>query len=154
MTLAPAQPVPAELLRGLDPLLVNEHEAAFLLGTATIGDPLAAAAELLRLGPAAAVITLGPAGAAVADGSGTRLLAAVPVATVIDTTGAGDAFAGALAAALSGRRRPRHRRPRRLRQAPTRFSAPAPGNLLAKNAGNTVNEIAPRRERQIAERRR
>jgi ribokinase len=101
MTLAPAQPVPPELLHGLDPLLVNEHEAAFLLGAATIGDPLAAAAELLRLGPAAAVITLGPAGAAVADGSGTRLLPAVPVATVIDTTGAGDAFAGALAAALA-----------------------------------------------------
>jgi ribokinase len=101
VTLAPAQPVPPELLHGLDPLLVNEHEAAFLLGTATVGDPLAAAAELLRLGPSAAVITLGPAGAAVADGSGTRLLPAVPVATVIDTTGAGDAFAGSLAAALA-----------------------------------------------------
>ena len=32
VTLAPAQPVPDELLSGLDPLLVNEHEASVLLG--------------------------------------------------------------------------------------------------------------------------
>jgi ribokinase len=103
VTLAPAQPVPAELLSGLDPLLVNEHEAAFQLHTDSLGgDPADAARELLRLGPKSAVITLGPAGAVVADGSGVRLLPAVPVAKVVDTTGAGDAFAGALAAALAG----------------------------------------------------
>ena len=102
VTIAPAQPVPAELLSGLDPVLVNEHEAAFLLKAASLGDdPREAARELLRLGPAAAVITLGAAGAAVADGSGVRLLPAVPVQKVVDTTGAGDAFAGALAAALA-----------------------------------------------------
>jgi ribokinase len=104
VTLAPAQPVPAEVLTGLDPLLVNAHEAAFLLRTDGLGDdPAGAARELLRLGPTSVVITLGPAGAAVADGSGTRLLPAVPVAKAVDTTGAGDAFAGALAAALAGR---------------------------------------------------
>jgi ribokinase len=102
VTLAPAQPVPAELLSGLDPLLVNEHEAAFLLQADSLGDDARdAARELLRLGPASAVVTLGPAGAAVADGSGVRLLPAVPVEKVVDTTGAGDAFAGALAAALA-----------------------------------------------------
>jgi len=102
VTLAPAQPVPAELLSGLDPILVNEHEAAFLLQADGLGDSAQdAARELLRLGPASAVITLGPAGAAVADGSGARLLPAVPVEKVVDTTGAGDAFAGALAAALA-----------------------------------------------------
>ncbi len=102
VTLAPAQPVPAELLAGLDPLLVNEHEAAFLLDAGSVADdPLGAARELLRLGPAAAVVTLGAAGAAVADRDGVRLLPAEPVDKVVDTTGAGDAFAGALAAALS-----------------------------------------------------
>jgi ribokinase len=102
VTLAPAQPVPAELLSGLDPLLVNEHEAAFQLHADSLGgDPAGAARELLRLGPKSAVITLGPAGAVVADGSGVRLLPAAPVAKVVDTTGAGDAFAGALAAALA-----------------------------------------------------
>ena len=103
VTLAPAQPVPADLLRGLDPLLVNEHEAAFLLHVDDLGgDAQDAATELLRLGPASSVVTLGPAGAAVADGSGVRLLPAVPVEKVVDTTGAGDAFAGTLAAALAG----------------------------------------------------
>jgi ribokinase len=102
VTLAPAQPVPAELLSGLDPVLVNEHEAAFLLQADSLGGSAQdAARELLRLGPASAVVTLGPAGAAVADGSGTRLLPAVPAEKVVDTTGAGDAFAGALAAALA-----------------------------------------------------
>jgi ribokinase len=102
VTLAPAQPVPAELLNGLDPILVNQHEAAFLLQADSLGDDARdAAKELLRLGPASAVVTLGPAGAAVADSSGVRLLPAVPVEKVVDTTGAGDAFAGALAAALA-----------------------------------------------------
>jgi ribokinase len=102
VTLAPAQLVPAGLLSGLDPILVNEHEAAFLLQADSLADDAEGAArELLRLGPASAVVTLGPGGAAVADGSGTRLLPAVPVKKVIDTTGAGDAFAGALAAALA-----------------------------------------------------
>ena len=102
VTLAPAMPVPGELLSGLDPLLVNEHEAAFLLDAGSLGgDLLDAASELLRLGPKSAVVTAGPAGAAVADAGGARLLPAVPVRTVVDTTGAGDAFAGALAATLS-----------------------------------------------------
>ncbi|HWG62100.1 MAG TPA: PfkB family carbohydrate kinase [Streptosporangiaceae bacterium] len=102
VTLAPARPVPADLLSGLDPVLVNEHEAAFLLQADSLGDDAQdAAKELLRLGPTSAVVTLGPAGAAVADGSGARLLPAVPVEKVVDTTGAGDAFAGALAAALA-----------------------------------------------------
>ena len=102
VTLAPAQPVPAELLSRLDPILVNEHEAAFLLQADSLGDDAqGAASELLRLGPSSAVITLGAAGAAIADRSGTWLLPAVPVEQVVDTTGAGDAFAGALAAALA-----------------------------------------------------
>jgi ribokinase len=102
VTLAPAQPVPGELLCGLDPLLVNEHEAAFLLGAGDLGgDVVGAARELLRLGPRSAVVTAGAAGAAVADSAAARLLPAVRVAEVVDTTGAGDAFAGALAAALS-----------------------------------------------------
>jgi ribokinase len=101
VTLAPAQPVPGELLCGLDPLLVNEHEAAFLLKADDLGGHIVdAARELLRLGPKSAVVTAGGAGAAVADGGTARQLPAVPVAKVMDTTGAGDAFAGALAAAL------------------------------------------------------
>lgn len=102
VTLAPAQPVPDELLLGLDPLLVNEHEAAFLLEADDLGGHIVdAARELVRRGPKSAVVTAGPAGAAVAADGTARLLPAVPVDEVRDTTGAGDAFAGALAAALA-----------------------------------------------------
>lgn len=103
LTLAPAQPVPQELLLGLNPLLVNEHEAAFLLGMDRLSDHAQAAQELVSLGPVSAVVTIGAAGAAVADHGGSRLLPAVLVEDVVDTTGAGDAFAGALAAALARR---------------------------------------------------
>jgi ribokinase len=111
VTLAPAQEVPAELLAGLDPLLVNEHEAAILLGGAGGGggegrdvaaDAEECARRLLGLGPRSVVITLGAAGAVVADGSRVWRVPAVAVDTVVDTTGAGDAFAGALASALAG----------------------------------------------------
>jgi ribokinase len=102
VTLSPAQAVPDVVLTGLDPLLVNEHEAAFFLGEQSVAKhPEEAARRLLERGPRSAVITLGSRGAAIADSSGTRRLAAAPVTTVVDTTGAGDAFAGTLAAALA-----------------------------------------------------
>jgi ribokinase len=107
VTLAPAQAVPDELLAGLDPLLVNEHEAGFLLGgddgddDQVAEDPEACARRLLSLGPRSVVITLGAAGAVVADATGVWRMPAGTVDEVVDTTGAGDAFAGALAAALA-----------------------------------------------------
>lgn len=109
VTLAPAQPVPDALLAGLDPLLVNEHEAGFLLGGRGGGDrdrdvaedPEECARRLLGMGPRSVVITLGAAGAVVADRTGVWRVPAGTVDEVVDTTGAGDAFAGALAAALA-----------------------------------------------------
>jgi ribokinase len=104
VTFAPAQEVPGELLVGLDPLLVNEHEAALLLdGEGVANEPAAAAGRLLTLGPRSVVITLGAHGAVLADRD-RDAVDHVPghrVADVVDTTGAGDAFAGALAAALA-----------------------------------------------------
>ena len=102
VNLAPTFEVPRELLRELDPLVVNEHEAAFLLGGDVEGvdGALSAAPELLSLGPRSAVITVGEAGAVFADGERSRHLPA-PEVEVVDTTGAGDAFVGALAARLA-----------------------------------------------------
>jgi ribokinase len=102
VNLAPTFEVPRELLGKLDPLVVNEHEAAFLLGDRVEGveGALSAAPELLSLGPRSAVITVGEAGAVFAQDRAVQHLAA-PKADVVDTTGAGDAFVGALAARLA-----------------------------------------------------
>lgn len=79
---SPALPVPSELLELADPLIVNETEAAQLSAT-----------------PRSLVVTLGAAGARFVDADGEGVIPS-PVVDVVDTTGAGDAFAGALAAAL------------------------------------------------------
>lgn len=96
---SPVTPVPAEVLPVCDPLLVNEHEAASLLGSAGgSGDDLAAG--LLRLGPRSAVVTSGPDGASVADSTGVHRIPA-PAVSAVDSTGAGDAFCGALVSRLA-----------------------------------------------------
>jgi len=96
LSLAPSGPVPAELLARTDVLVVNEHEAADLLGPGgPATTPERAAARLRDRGPAAVVVTLGAAGAVAVDAAGTHR-AAAPRVVVVDTTGAGDAFTGAL----------------------------------------------------------
>ncbi|MFF4622863.1 ribokinase [Nonomuraea jabiensis] len=94
LNLSPAVPVPDELLALCDPLVVNEHEAALLLGAP--GEPDRQARELLARGPRSVVITLGADGAVVAGDGAVRAVPSPRVAAV-DTTGAGDAFTGALA---------------------------------------------------------
>ncbi|CAH2598591.1 Ribokinase [Rhodovastum atsumiense] len=83
------------LLKLCDVVVANEGEAAELTGHA---DP-ARAAEALR-GAGMAIVTLGPQGCVVADAAGVARLPAV--ATVVnDTSGGGDAFCGALVAAMA-----------------------------------------------------
>ncbi|MEV4298073.1 ribokinase [Microbispora rosea] len=95
LTPAPAAPLPAELLEAVGLIVPNEHEAAALTGRDDPGDALEA---LLDLVPEA-VVTLGVRGALYGSRDGTRLHEpAVPVRAV-DTTAAGDTFAGALAVA-------------------------------------------------------
>lgn len=100
LNLSPVAPVPAELLALCDPLVVNEHEAAFLLEGAGASPAAAAswgdqAAALLRLGARSVVVTLGADGAVVGGMAGTVHVPS-PRVEVVDTTGAGDAFTGAL----------------------------------------------------------
>jgi ribokinase len=97
---APVRPVPSATLRRVDVLVVNENEAATLLGGGD-WDTHTALGALLALGPAAVIITLGAAGAAVATNSGARWHETAPPTKVVDTTGAGDMFIGVLAAALA-----------------------------------------------------
>jgi ribokinase len=114
LNVAPAAALPWDVVRLADPLVVNEHEAAILLGSAAPGhgeavpdaDPLAsgraAAQALHERGARSVVVTLGGHGAVVAD-EGFHHVPARPV-TVTDTTGAGDAFVGAIATGLAAGR--------------------------------------------------
>lgn len=98
LNLAPASPLTVEVLRTLDVLVVNEIEARMAAGTSE-GEPVELARRLAREHGLTCVVTLGSAGAvAVGPGGGWRVgsLSIEPV----DTTGAGDAFVGVLAAAL------------------------------------------------------
>ena len=103
VNLAPPFEVPQVLLEKLDPLVINEHEAAFLLGERVEGvdGALEAVPKLLSLGPGSVVVTLGEDGAVFSGGESAQHLTA-PRVKVVDTTGAGDAFVGALAAMLAG----------------------------------------------------
>ena len=102
LNLAPATHLSADDLLDVDVLVVNEHEAALLEGgdpDAVAAAPEATARALTALTPAV-VITLGAAGAVWAERD--RRAGHVPGFPVraVDTTAAGDAFVGALGAAL------------------------------------------------------
>ncbi|MFW5973033.1 MAG: ribokinase [Bacteroidota bacterium] len=99
---APAQPLPAELLRYVDFLTPNETEAGILSGLpVTDIESAAVAGQALReRGVKTVVVTLGARGALVVGDTGARHFPTND-ASVVDTTGAGDAFNGALAYALA-----------------------------------------------------
>jgi ribokinase len=95
---APARAIADELC-ALQPLLTpNAGEAAEITGC---DDPEEAARELAARTGAPVVVTLGARGVLLLDGGECEVLPA-PRTEVVDTTGAGDAFNGALAAALAG----------------------------------------------------
>jgi ribokinase len=87
VNLAPAASVSEALLNRADLLIVNEGEAAFY------GDALYA-------GGGRVVVTLGAAGAVLFEGAREVARAAPPRVEVVDATGAGDAFVGAIVVAL------------------------------------------------------
>lgn len=91
---APMKGLPHQLLAAVDTLVVNEIELAMLAGDEA--DPLFAIA---RRGPRRIVVTLGAAGCRAWDQGRLIEVPGRPV-EVVDTTGAGDTFVGALAAAL------------------------------------------------------
>lgn len=108
LNLAPVTTRDRALIAAADPLIVNETEAADVLGVPRdlgldeVLDGLAAAVG--RGLATSAVVTLGAQGALVIEGDGEdeRTMVASPaVSEVVDTTGAGDAFAGTLATALA-----------------------------------------------------
>ncbi|MGD0504599.1 MAG: ribokinase [Steroidobacteraceae bacterium] len=99
---APAIPVDLAELTGADLFIPNESEAEQLTGqpVRSEADAAACAATLLARGFRRVVITLGARGSLVADATGHTHIPAFPI-TCLDTTGAGDAFIGSLAAFLA-----------------------------------------------------
>ena len=95
---APARSLSDDLLSLVDVLVPNETEAKRLAGyepDAAV-DPERLAAAVHARGPTAVVVTLGGDGLVVKTDTTTRIAAAD--VSVVDTTGAGDAFCGAFAA--------------------------------------------------------
>lgn len=100
LNVAPPAHVPDALLDAVDVLVANEHEAAFVAREYGLpSDPAAFCAAAADRWKLAAIVTLGADGLVAADRTHRYRVPAAPV-DVRDTTAAGDAFVGALAAAL------------------------------------------------------
>jgi ribokinase len=97
---APARGLPDDLLDAIDLLIVNQLEAAIVLGQE--GRPDEVLSGLVER-VSRVVMTLGESGAAYADRDG-MIEVRAPRVTAVDTTAAGDAFTGALAVAWAERR--------------------------------------------------
>ena len=115
---APASEISKEFFNNIDYFTPNETEAEFYTGIKITNEKEAkeASIKLLNLGLKKVIITLGKKGLFYSDGNEDIYLKAIPV-KAIDTTGAGDAFNGGLAFALSQ-------------------------NKSIKNALNLANEVA------------
>ena len=102
-TLAILNPAPAHALSSevltLGPILTpNEHELVVAIGNDETGPALD---ELASRHAGPIVVTQGPAGAFLAEGDRRERFPGYPAASVVDTTGAGDAFCGTLGAWLA-----------------------------------------------------
>ncbi len=101
LNLAPSQALEPKQLRDVTTLVMNETEAGVLLGRApqNIKEALLEVQALRELVPEA-IITLGASGAVYANSSEQGHIPSFPI-KVVDSTAAGDAFIGAVAAALA-----------------------------------------------------
>lgn len=138
LNLAPPVPVGPAALAVADPLVVNVHEARTLgLGTALADDATVeswrdAAASVVGVLARSVVVTLGDRGAVAADPTGSWA-APAPRVVAVDTTGAGDAATGVLAAMLAEGR-----------SLPDAVRAAVAAGALAVQGRGTVDSYAER----------
>lgn len=110
LNLAPFIEHPAELLKYVDVAVLNEIELSQATGArlhaSSTQESIVAACNVLRdRGARAVIATLGARGAVVVTATGVDAIPAFPT-SVVDTTGAGDCFVGALASQLAAGRTP------------------------------------------------
>ena len=100
---APASEISKEFFNNIDYFTPNETEAEFYTGIKITNEKEVkeASIKLLNLGLKKVIITLGEKGLFYSDGNEDIYIKALSLNKVIDTTGAGDAFNGGLAFALS-----------------------------------------------------
>jgi ribokinase len=100
---APAAPLDDAMLALCDIVTPNESEAEALTGMAvtSVAEAEAAADALLARGVGAVVVTLGGNGALYRDRTRSVHVPVISAGPVVETTGAGDAFNGGFAVALS-----------------------------------------------------
>jgi ribokinase len=100
---APATPLPESIYQYIDYITPNETEAAALTGipVTSIADAEKAADAFLARGVPNVLITLGAQGAYAKNAHVKAHIPAVNAGPVVETTGAGDAFNGGFAVALS-----------------------------------------------------
>lgn len=100
---APAEAFPEKIFSLCDYIIPNETEASDIVGfpVASIEDAKRAAHILRKRGARAALITLGEQGVYVLSNEFDVHVPAICDGTVIDTSGAGDAFVGGFSAALA-----------------------------------------------------
>ncbi|CDX39422.1 ribokinase [Mesorhizobium sp. ORS 3359] len=100
---APAASLPDRIYTLCDYVTPNETEAEGLTGikVSSVDDARRAADALLANGVGAVIVTLGEKGALLHTKTRSELVGAVNAGPVVETTGAGDAFNGGLAAALA-----------------------------------------------------
>lgn len=102
LNLAPVMTLPDDVLARADPLVLNEAEASALTGVEVRSpDDALRAAGSIDPAPRSTVVTIGAGGAVWREGTRTGVVPVSGRVAVVDTTGAGDAFVGALSAALS-----------------------------------------------------
>ena len=97
---APARALSRQLLSLVDYLVVNETEALLVAGV-TGGLPEEAARLLQGMGVRNVVVTLGPGGSLLVPSEGESVTVPAYRVRAVDTTAAGDGFAGAFAVALA-----------------------------------------------------
>ncbi len=104
LNLAPAKPVPEDALERIDFVVLNAIEAVTLAQALKVygDDARVAARRISERHAVTTIVSLGSDGAAAFSPRGEGLAVDALEITPIDTVGAGDAFVGALAAALDG----------------------------------------------------